>query len=776
MLLPVNVSRRMKVIVALVLLFVFAPPIYLYIKFSRLVDEKLRNGAFANTSDIYAAPEVLSKGDRATPEEVMAYLQRAGYNTSPQNSLGYFSVAGGALDVHPGPASYFDQTPARLRFAGGQVVELSALGSRQPLETYSLEPQLITNLVDGEREKRRMVRFAEIPPVLVHALVSTEDKHFFQHFGFDPFRIAKAAYIDLRYGKKEQGASTLSMQLARGLWLDPEKNWKRKASELLITLILEQKLSKQEIFETYCNQVYLGRQDTFSIHGFGEGAQDFFNKDIKDLTLPEAALLAGLVQRPSYFNPYRYPDRAVARRNAVLSLMEQNGYITPDQYNSASLAPIHLARKVLEAGDAPYFTALMSDELQARLPDNPIEGMAHKVYTTLDVRLQNAAQDAVRIGMQEVDRQIRARRGKRSKDDTLPQVALIALDPRTGQVKAVVGGRDYARSQLNHALSKRQPGSVFKPFVYAAALNTAVEGSQHPFTPYSTIVDQPTTFHYENQTYQPSNFESRFYGRVTLQRALAKSMNLATVSLAEKVGYDKVVAVARRAGINDGVQPTPAVALGAYEATPLEISGAYTVFANHGFYVKPTFLAAVRSSSGQLVINGSSTGHAALDPRVAYLMVTMLQEVMRSGTAAGVRSRGFTAEAAGKTGTSRDGWFAGFTPDLLCVVWVGFDDNRELNLEGAHSALPIWTEFMKRAVEHREYAHPFGPPPPGIATVRIDPESGLLAGPDCPGGRPEYFIDGTQPKSTCPPFDENVFAGDSPTQASYGFTPRQLRP
>jgi penicillin-binding protein 1B len=433
-------------------------------------------------------------------------------------------------------------------------------------------------------------------------------------------------------------------------------------------------------------------------------------------------------------------------------------------------APLAVEHPTQENGDAPYFMALMTDELQSRLPENGGPGLTHKVYTTLDPELQRDAIEAVRTGMEGVDKIIRSRRAKKAKDKTLPQVALVALDPQTGEVKAVVGGRNYGESQLNHAISKRQPGSVFKPFVYAAALNTAIEGNPHPFTPFSTIVDQPTVFKFGNQTYEPGNFGDRFYGRVTLEKAMAHSMNLATVSLAEKVGYDKVVKLAKKCGLNDNVQPTPAVALGAYEATPLEISGAYTAFANNGVFVRPTFLSSVRSADGRVVIGSTPEKHQALDPRVAYLMIQMMEEVMRSGTAAGVRSRGFTVEAAGKTGTSRDGWFAGFTSGLLCVVWVGFDDNRELDLEGARSALPIWTEFMKRAVKRREFARPFPAPPPGVVQVRVDLNSGLRAGPDCQGPiRPAYFISGTEPRATCEPyFPSDELAGEYPNQMEPG--------
>jgi penicillin-binding protein 1B len=331
------------------------------------------------------------------------------------------------------------------------------------------------------------------------------------------------------------------------------------------------------------------------------------------------------------------------------------------------------------------------------------------------------------------------------------QVALIALDPHTGEIKALVGGRSYGLSQLNHVVAKRQPGSIFKPFVYAAAMDTALENGNQIFTPSSTVLDERTTFWYDSKPYEPDNFKHEFHGTVTFRQALAKSMNVATVRVAEMVGYDAVVDLARRAGLNYNIHPTPAVALGAYEVAPLEMAGAYTMYANDGIYVKPNFISMVRSQVGSIMYRNKPEMKRVLDPRVTYLMVNLMEEVMRSGTAAGVRSRGFTVPAAGKTGTSHDGWFAGFTSELLCIVWVGFDDNRELNLEGAHSALPIWTEFMKRALQFREYrnARPFDAPD-GIVSVQIDPQSGMPATPLCPTTRTEVYILGTQPVGTCP--------------------------
>jgi penicillin-binding protein 1B len=759
------------------------PLLYGWVRLSRLVDAKLSAGPFTNSVSFFASPRQVRAGAAFPLPETVAILKRAGLSENPEDPDGWYRLNADALEVHPASMPGYNAQPAVLEFGGTELKRIVNAESRSPLQSYWLPPEFLTNLMDdGSRERRQLVRFNELPKVLVNAVVSVEDKRFWKHAGFDGFRIAKAAYIDLREGRKEQGASTITMQLARGLWLEPEKAWRRKLMELLITMQLEAKLTKEQILEHYCNQIYLGRRDTFSIHGFGEASNAFFSKELSRITLPEAAMLAGMIQRPAYYNPFKYPERAARRRNVVLGLMRENGYITQAEYQQAIAAPIQLKPRVLDTGSAPYFLPLAQDELQARLPEKPEQrASAYRVITTLDPDLQDAAFVAVESGMKQIDKKLSSRIKKLG---TRPQVALVALDPHTGQVKAVVGGRSYTTSQFNHALAKRQPGSVFKPFVYAAALSTAVEGERARMaqssngkqkkakilTPASTVEDLPTVFRYEEQTYEPGNFGDRYFGTITLKKAIAQSANIATIKVAEMVGYNRVVELTKQAGLNDQIKPTPAMALGAYEATPVEIAGAYTIFANKGAYVKPTYLASVTRHDGTPAFDAAKPQtRRVLDERVAFLMVDMLQEVVQRGTASSLRSKGFTQPIAGKTGTSRDGWFAGFVDGLLCVVWIGFDDNTELELEGSKSALVVWSEFMKQALKLRpEIARPFAKPA-GVVSVAVDPYSGRLANEYCPG-QSAYFVDGTQPKSACQPsFDDSfVEMTTYPAQATGG--------
>ncbi len=531
-----------------------------YFRLAREIDKPLARGPFASTVDIYSAPSTVSVGDEWTAAELAARLRRSSYTTVADSPVGWYDLQKDAIEIFPGKDAHPGGEPAALYFAGAKVSRIVSLDDNTDRISYQLPPQLIANLSENH-EERRLARFADLPPDLVNAVVSVEDKRFFSHSGIDFLRLAKAAYIDLKTGRKEQGASTLTMQLARSLWLRPQKRWRRKLEEIAITLHLEHKLGKRQIFEDYANQVYLGQRGAISITGFGEAARFYFGKDVSQLDLPEAALLAGLIQRPSYYNPYRYPQRAIERRNLVLTLMRQNGYLSAEQAEKASAQPIMLAPEHSEILETSYFLDAANEELQARLDDH--ERSSRYVFTTLDPDLQAAAEAAVKSGMGVVDQQLRKRKGREAIPAGQPQVALVALDPHTGEVRALVGGRDYDASQLDHVLAKRQPGSVFKPFVYAAALNTAVTGGPQIFTPATVINDSPTTFFFDGKAYSPDNFDQTFMGDVTLREALAHSLNVATVKLAEEVGYGKVVALARRAGLPGDIEPTPAVALGA---------------------------------------------------------------------------------------------------------------------------------------------------------------------------------------------------------------------
>jgi len=758
---------------------------YFYIKYDRIIEKRFRTPIFANSAKIYALPKTVRDGEQIQAKEIAAELRRAGYSDQQgQSTLGTFHVSKDGIEITPGAESYHSPEPARISIQDGKVDKISSNGN--DLSAYELEPQLVTALFDAEqRSKRELVKYDDIPPQMVQAVLAIEDRRFFEHSGVNFLRMAEAAWIDVVRGRHEQGGSTLTMQLSRGFFLTPEKTIKRKLTEMLIAEELEQKFTKKQIFEFYANWVDLGQRGSFAISGFAEASKAYFNKDLKDITLPEAALLAGIIQRPSYLSPYRHSERALDRRNLVLESMVETHAITREQADKAKAAPLKLAPPNVEASDAPYFVDMVRDQLISKFNETELNDQSYRIYTTLDPDLQKAAAQSVEMGIKLVDDQVKKLRtkkvkvGKKFETTVAPgpqaQVAMVVLDPHTGAVLALVGGRDYGWSQLNHAVAKRPTGSIFKPFVYAAAMNTALDGSQTVLTPASVVTDAPSSFAYGDQIYEPRNYKEEYKGDVSLRYALAMSLNNATVKVAEQVGYDKVADLAKLAGITS-VKATPAMALGSYDASPLDMSGAYTSFSNNGIRLSPILLRSVRNGKGDVIANYTTDQRQVLDPRIAYVMTNMMEGVINNGLGyTAVRLRGFTLPAAGKTGSSHDGWFAGYTSNLLCIVWVGYDDYSDLRLSGAMTAAPIWTEFMKKASALPQYADMKEfQQPTGVVDVQLDKATNRLATPTCPDDYTSAFVAGTEPRDTCDAqegmkgFFSRMFGGDKPVQPQQG--------
>jgi penicillin-binding protein 1B len=758
---------------ACVLVFLIAVTIlsYYWSSVGHIVDDRLKHPLFTETAKIYAAPPEVRPGQKLKSSEVEQELQQSGYSVDGEGAaspMGTYAVNARAVTIHPGPQSYHSQDGATISFSDDAVNQITG-DNGQPLAAYELEPLLVTGLSDQNHAKRRMVTYDELPQYLVPAVTAIEDRHFFQHDGVDYTRVLGALLTDMRSRRYSQGFSTLTMQLAKDFFLSPEKRLKRKFLQVLIAFQLEHRFNKQQIFQMYANEVPLGQRGSFSIDGFGEAAQAYFGKDVRQLDLPECALLAGVIQSPSRLNPFRHPERALERRNLVLDSMVETGAITKAQAEEAKAAPLNLDPGAFDAGEAPYFVDLVRDQLIQRLGDTDYNEQGLRIYTSLDPQLQQVAQEAVADGMKHVDDLVRARHdrlvraavkaGEAPPPVVYPQVALIALDPHTGQVLALVGGRNYGISQYDHAVAHRPTGSIFKPFVYAAAFNTALagtpltntDGTSAVFTPVTILHDQQTTFTFASQDYTPRDFDNKYYGDITATEALYRSLNNPTIALAQMVGFDNVASLARDAGVKSA-RGTPAMAIGAYDATPLEMAGAYTVFANEGVHIDPWMLASVRAPNGDVVADYQPNSKPILDPRAAFLTLSMMQQVLNNphGTGAGVRNMGFTAPAAGKTGTSHDAWYAGFTSNLLCIVWVGNDDYSDVKIEGAHAAGPIWADFMKNAVKLPHYSDTREfVPPAGVVQVRLDDSSNLLADAACPDDYTAAFLDGTQPTDTC---------------------------
>jgi penicillin-binding protein 1B len=760
---------------------------YYWISFGRMIDLRLSGHTQQTTAKIYAAPRRIYTGETMTAADLANHLQRAGYSElDVSGTPGRYVLRGNEIEIRPSSESLFGgKNRLVVDFSGSAIQRIHLLETGAAMDSAEVEPELLTSLFDDSREKRRAINYSDIPKVLRDAVLSVEDRRFFEHPGFDPVRILGAAWADLRHGARVQGGSTISMQVARSFFFNTDRTLRRKLAETMVALELERRFNKQQIFELYANEIYLGNRGSFAIHGFGEASLAYFNKDLREVTLPEAAFLAGIIHAPNrYSSSERKPERAVEARDRALLAMTENGVITPDQAKDAKKTPLQIVGGGLEGSTAPYFVDMVKDHLLDRFSEADLLSQSFRIYTTLDPELQRLASEAVDAGAKNIDAQLvkrYARWKKEGQPAPHPQIAMIVLDPHTGEIRALIGGRDYGESQLNHILARRQPGSAFKPFVYAAAFQGGVDGVQPIVTPATTVKDEPTTFDFDGKEYTPNNYGEKFHGEVTVRDALTYSLNVATVKVAELVGYTRVTDMAHEFGLDPAIHPTPSVALGAYEMTPLEVATGYTILANGGVRTEPMFIRNVVNAQGEALEQNAVRSRRALDPRVAFLVTSLLEDVIDHGTGATVRSRGFDAPAAGKTGTSRDGWFAGYTSNLLAIVWVGFDDNRDLGLSGANAPAPIWADFMKGAVNLPAYrdVKPFDMPE-GVTKVTIDPETLALATPECPTTREEVYIHGTEPTEFCPlhgahaapgSWLSHIFGGDKPKDDAEGNSP-----
>jgi penicillin-binding protein 1B len=735
---------------------------FLYFKYQRVVDERLKEPIFASTAKVYAAPRQVRPGQKLTVKLIANELAAAGYSAdgaSQTSEIGTYKQGAQTITVRPGPQSFHAPDRAVIRVSDGEVDSITDEHG-EALSSYELEPLLITGLSDDpNRTKRRLLTYNEIPQNLVQAAMAIEDRRFFEHSGVNYMSMLGWAWHDVIGDRKHRGgASTLTMQLAKLLIVADTGTVQYKLSQIVVAFQLEHRFNKQQIFEMYANQIPMGQRGSFSINGFGEAAQVYFGKEASKLDLAECAFLAGIIQRPSFFNPFHHPDRTIERRNLVLDSMVETGAVTKDQAEKAKAEPLHLTQQSVDASEAPYFVDLVHDQLTQKLGERDFNREGLHIYTSLDPDLQREATAAVESTIHVIDEKVdrlHARDKKRGIAYVYPQVALVALNPHTGQVLALVGGRNYGSSQLNHTVAKRPTGSIFKPFVYAAAFSTSIEGTPLPgqgklFSQLTMLNDEQTTYGEGTPyVYTPRNDGDQYFGQVTARFALQKSLNNATISLASLVGFDRVAALARDAGVK-AARGTPSVAIGSYDATPLDMAGAYTVFANGGLHIDPWMLASVRTSTGDVVTDFTPSSKQILDPRAAFLTTDMLENVINHGTGAGTRTLGFTAPAAGKTGTDHDAWFAGYTTNLLCIVWVGNDDYTDVKIHGAEAAAPIWAEFMKKAVALPQYSdtHQFTAPE-GVEVVPIDSVSNLLSDATCPDSFNAAFLNGTAPMETC---------------------------
>ena len=626
------------------------------------------------------------------------------------------------------------------------------------IERY--KPPLATEILDRDGnpiyqffiERRSYTPYPEIPEKMVQGFISIEDKKFFEHWGISVEDIVRAFLINLRARKVVQGASTITQQLARNMFLTQERTIKRKLREQILALKIETSFSKEEILEKYLNQIYFGN----GVYGVKAASEFFFGKPLSELNLAEIAMICGIPRSPARYSPFINRERALRRQRSVLNSMLQDGIITQQEYEEALATPLFFRQESQAVERAPYFIEMVRQYVIERYGEDFLYKSGGKVYTTLDLRKQIIAEEIVDSLLQVYEERydIEPKKADYDRDSTeMPpeylQVAFVALEPATGEILALIGGRDFRDSEFNRVCqARRQPGSAFKPFVYTAAVDNG-------YSPAHIIPDVPLTLKGREgeETWYPMNFDERFLGPIPMRTALAKSRNLATVRLALAIEPVTVAQYARRMGIKSQIPPYPSLALGSLTLSLLELAGAYCTLANYGTAVEPYFIRKIVDSDGEVLEENKPVREKVLDSTTAYVVVNMLQSVLNEGTGISARTRyGFRRPAAGKTGTTtdyRDTWFIGFTPNLLAGAWVGFDSLWTITegATGARFALPIWAIFMKRALEGEEVTE--FPEPKGIVRAVVCEKTGLLATPECPMTREEIFIEGYAPKTYC---------------------------
>lgn len=689
-----------------------------YKYYSRIIDARLASGYLTSRPGLYAAPRLFRVGQKLSRADLIVSLRRAGYVQSEGSNVwsGSFRESAAAIEIRPNSIQVRSGLVTITFDIDQKISELKDNGIL--IDSFTLEPEVLSNDPFSKAGKREAVRFADIPPVLLHAILATEDRRFFQHSGVDVFGIVRALLHNTGENRPGQGGSTITQQLVKNTYLTSERTVRRKYAEAMLSFALERRLSKEDIFALYCNEIYLGQRGAVTVRGVEEAARIYFGKELKNLSLAEAATIAGMIQGPMRYSPLHHPEISQARRNVVLEAMARDGWIDADKVALTANEPVLTTpSSPVDNSLAPYFVDYVNRTADSEIAASPA---SQRIYTTIDLDLQQLAEAAIRRQLEHL--------GKVHKNFAVkPQAALVALDPKTGNVLAMVGGRDYAESQLNRATdARRQPGSTFKPFVYAAALEDGM-------SPVQLFSDSPREFVYDrNKLYRPANFGGGYTKRdVTMRTGLVKSLNVVTVDVALQTGLARIANLAERFGLPKP-ERYPSLALGTKEVTPLELAAAYAAFVNGGRRVKPKVVLSVDEPLAQPVAD-DETDAQVISPTTSYMITNMLSDVIDHGTARASRDLVTGTATAGKTGTSHDGWFVGYTPNLVCAVWIGLDDNEQLGLTGAEAALPAWTDFMKAAVELKpELGGRNFDCPEGIRFLEIDADYGGISTLSCP--------------------------------------------
>jgi penicillin-binding protein 1B len=623
--------------------------------------------------------------------------------------------------------------PVHIQFDPHTIKAIAREDNGKSISLLEIEPEEIMLFFGRERESRRLVSIQKVPEHFIHAVLAAEDHRYFQHWGIDPRGILRALITNLRHGAIRQGGSTITQQLAKNYFLTPDRSLVRKFQEALLAIVMECNYSKHEILEIYLNEIYLGQKGSVAVNGIGEAAYFYFGKPVQELSLSEVATIAGLIKAPNHYSPYIDKTACRRRRNSILKAMQSRGWISDAQLQAHTKTPVITAGYTIYGKQAPYFIDYLAQQLTTLYKPEELASLGLSIYTTLDPQVQMAAKKALRKELSRLENKVVAL--KRKSSDKKLQGAVVVMQPKTGHILAMVGGRNYSKSQFNRITqSRRQPGSAFKPFVYVTGLNT--------FTPITILSNTPKTYKVDGKTWAPKNFERHGKKQVSVRSALENSDNLATVDLAMQIGLKPIIETATRFGFSTPFKPYPSLSLGAFEVIPIELARAYCAFAAGGMMPFPLGLKAVVDENGHVLERRHLKMERLISPEKAFMITSLLRGVVENGTGRTLGNKGISWPVAGKTGTtnnSRDAWFIGYTPDILALVWVGFDNGDSIKATGAQAALPIWAELMK-AIPHQISRKGFRVPDAIVTRMICNEDGKPVVSQNCANPRKEFFL------------------------------------
>ncbi|MEW5806640.1 MAG: PBP1A family penicillin-binding protein [Acidobacteriota bacterium] len=735
---------------ALFALLIFS--VYILVLYLQIIS-RFEGRIWVSPSKIYSDAQVLYPGQEVAESLLIEKMKRMGYSSVrflPQHK-GQYRVRKDAVEIYLRDFDYPLERVAgrkvRVSFSGGRVVEIVEIVSSRSLDILEIEPEILATFHGNIQEERTVVKLKDFPEHLLDAVVCAEDFRFYKHHGIDWRAILRAFWANLRRGKIVEGGSTITQQLVKNLYLSEERTYSRKIKEAIMSFILEARYPKDKIIEVYANEIYLGQRGSVSICGFGEASRFYFGKNVEDLNLSESAMLAGIIRSPGSYNPFANYYASIERRNNVLKLMLSRKMITKDEYERAIAFKPTLAHEMSAFRQAPYFVDFLKEQLLQLYSEEILQKEGLRIFTTLDPFMQSCAEKSVLSGLNILERGHPSLMKKKEKLET----CLITIQPQTGNILAMLGGRDYRVTQFNRATqAKRQPGSLFKPFVYLAAFNKSQKMKNSDMTAATLLEDEPFEILSGGKLWRPENYDGTFRGKVLARDALENSINVPTVHMAEMASLNDVIETAKRCGIASLLEPLPSLALGSEEVTPLEIAEAYSVIASMGKRATPISIKDVVNIKGKVIEKKRIEVRQAVSAQAAYIITDMLKGAVERGTAKHLRDYGFYDIAAGKTGTTndyRDSWFVGYTPQILTLVWTGFDSDESTGLSGAAGAMRIWAEYMKCV--GCSYSGGDFALPSCLVYINIDAANGERAVDGCPEVRREIFIEGTEPRDFC---------------------------